>query len=153
MYRNYINHYKITTFTKTFGLYLTQFKEGYFTHLFNTRANMDTNYNNELPPMKYYMTARMAKKMKHQFGKWNAEEKAKGVKFNLTEELEVYCIDDVKLLLEGCLTFQRDVHKQARLNPFQQLTISSACNQDLGIKSHQSRHAGSRTSLRLAFEC
>ena len=56
------------------------------------------NYNNELPPMKYYMTARMAKKMKQQFekwyaqqfGKWYAEEKAKGVKFNLTEELEVY---------------------------------------------------------------
>ena len=113
MYRNYINHYKTTTFTKTFGLDLTQFKEGYFTHLFNTRANVETNYNNELPPMKYYMTARMAKKLKQQFEKWyaqqfgkrNAEEKAKGVKFNLTEELEVYCIDDVKLLLEGCLTF------------------------------------------------
>ena len=48
------------------------------------------NYNNELPPMKYYMTARMAKKMKQQFEKWYAEEKAKGVKFNLTEEIEVY---------------------------------------------------------------
>ena len=61
------------------------------------------NYNNELSPMKYYMTARMAKKMKQQFekwyaqqfGKWYAEEKAKGVKFNLSEELEVYGIDDV----------------------------------------------------------
>ena len=153
MYRNYINHYKTTTFTKTFGLDLTEFKEGYFTHLFNTRANMEANYNNELPTMKYYMTARMAKQMKQPFEKWYAQqfgkcyagEKAKGVKFNLTEEREGYCIDDVKLLLEGCLTFQRDVHKQARLNPF---TIASPCNQD-----KQSRHAGRRTSLRLAFEC
>ena len=114
---------------------------------------MEANYNNELPTMKYYMTARMAKQMKQPFEKWYAQqfgkcyagEKAKGVKFNLTEEREGYCIDDVKLLLEGCLTFQRDVHKQARLNPF---TIASPCNQD-----KQSRHAGRRTSLRLAFEC
>ena len=123
----------LSSFTKTFGLDPNQFKKGYFPHLFNTRANMENDYHGELPPMKDYMPEGMTKEGKDKFEKWYAEQKAKGVQFNLREELEAYCIDDVKLLPEGCLTFQRDFCKHTRFCPFKQITIASACNRDLRL--------------------
>ena len=42
-----------------------------------------------------------------------------------------YCKSDVKLLKEGCLTFKRDFEDLAGFNPFEQMTIASACNRDL----------------------
>ena len=98
----------LSSFTKTFGLDSDQFKKGYFLHLFNTRANMENDYHGELPPMKDYMPEGMSKEGKENFEKWYEEQKSKGFQFHLCQELEAYCIDDVRLLHEGCLTFQRD---------------------------------------------
>ena len=51
--------------------------------------------------------------------------------FNFAEELLAYCESDVKLLKEGCLTFKRIFEQQADFNPFNHMTITSACNYDL----------------------
>ena len=42
-----------------------------------------------------------------------------------------YCESDVKLLKEGCLTFKKLFEEQAHFNPFDHMTIASACNRDL----------------------
>ena len=81
--------------------------------------------------MKDYMPEGMTKEGKEKFEKWYEEQKAKGVQFHLCQELEDYCIDDVRLLRIGCLTFQRDFRKHTRFCSFEQITITSACNQDL----------------------
>ena len=91
---------------------------------------MMNDYHNELPPMKDYMPEGMSKEGKEKFEKWYEEQKSKGVQFHLRQELEDYCIYDVLLLSEGCLTFQRDFRKRTRFCPFQQITIASACNRD-----------------------
>ena len=42
-----------------------------------------------------------------------------------------YCESDVRLLKEGCLTFKRLFEAKTGLNPFDHMTIASACNRDL----------------------
>ena len=127
----------LSSFTKTFGLDPDQFKKGYFPHLFNTCSNMENDYRGELPPKKDYMPEGMSKEGKEKFEKWYEEQKSKGVQFHLRQELEDYCIDDVRLLREGCLTFQRDFRKRTRFCPFEQITIASACNRDLRLNRMQ----------------
>ena len=49
--------------------------------------------------------------------------------FNLREEMEEYCISDVKLLKAGCQKFQSEFHKQVGFKPLEKcLTIASACH-------------------------
>ena len=110
---------------------LSSFTKAYFHRLFNSRVNMENDYHHELPPIKDYMPEGMTKEGKEKFEKWYEEQKAKGVQFYLREELETYCINDVQLLREGCLTFQCDFRKHIWFCPFEQITIASACNRDL----------------------
>ena len=42
-----------------------------------------------------------------------------------------YCESDIKLLKEGCLTFKRLFETLTEFNPFDHMTIASACNRDL----------------------
>ena len=42
-----------------------------------------------------------------------------------------YCESDVRLLEEGCLTFKRLFEAKTGFNPFDHMTIASACNRDL----------------------
>ena len=51
--------------------------------------------------------------------------------FDFQKELVEYCESDVRLLKQGCLTFKRLFEAQAGFNPFDQITIASACNRDL----------------------
>ena len=62
------------------------------------------------------------------FETWHANQTST---FNFAEELVAYCESDVKLLKEGCLTFKRLFEQQAHFNPFDHMTIASACNRDL----------------------
>ena len=49
--------------------------------------------------------------------------------FDFQQELWDYCVSDVHLLKEGCLTFCRDFEVTAGFNPMEHcLTIASACN-------------------------
>ena len=42
-----------------------------------------------------------------------------------------YCESDVRLLKEGCLTFKRFFEAKTGFNPFDHMTIATACNRDL----------------------
>ena len=111
---------------------------------------MENHYHGGLPPMKDYMPKGMTKEGKEKFEMWYEEEKAKGIQFHLREELEAYCINDVQLLREGCLTFQRDFRKRTRFCTFEQITIASAYNQDLRLnRMEENTIAFSNQDLRL----
>ena len=65
------------------------------------------------------------------FQRWYADQVACGVEFDFQQELLAYCELDIKLLKQGCLTFKRNFEALAHFNPFDQMTIASACNRDL----------------------
>ena len=57
--------------------------------------------------------------------------KNRGVVFDFQAELLTYCESDVRLLKLGCLTFMQDFQARAQFNPFEQMTVASACNRYL----------------------
>ena len=65
------------------------------------------------------------------FETWHVKQVADNVTFKFADELVAYCELDVKLLKEGCLTFKKLFEQQAHFNPFDHMTIASACNRDL----------------------
>jgi len=117
----------LSAFPKTFGL--TEPKKGYFPHKFNLPEHQ--TYVDIVPALDYYMPETMAPKAKQELEKWHQEQRNQNVVFDFKKELVAYCESDVRLLKEGCLTFKRFFEAQAGFNPFEHITISSACNRDL----------------------
>ena len=117
----------LCAFPKTFGI--TELKKGYFPHLFNTPENQE--YVGLILDMKYYMPETMSVSGRKAFETWHAEQVSKQVEFDFDEELVAYCESDVKLLKAGCLKFKQLFEEKSKSNPFDRMTIASACNQDL----------------------
>ena len=117
----------LSTFPETFGL--TELKKGYFPHKFNILANQ--NYVGIVPALDYYMPETMSPEGKQALETWHQEQREKDVVFDFQQELLEYCESDVRLLKQGCLTFKRLFEAQAGFNPFDHITIASACNMDL----------------------
>ena len=117
----------LSAFPKTFGL--TELKKGYFPHKFNIVGNQ--NYVGPVPTLDYYMPETMSLEGKQALEKWHQEQHEKEVVFDFRKELREYCKSDVRLLKQGCLTFKRLFEAQAGFNPFDHITIASACNMDL----------------------
>ena len=117
----------LSAFPKTFGL--TEFKKGYFPHKFNIRGHQ--TYVGIVPALDYYMPETMSLEGKQALEKWHQEQRKKEVVFDFQKELVEYCESDVRLLKQGCLTFKRLFEAQAGFNPFDHITIASACNMDL----------------------
>ena len=117
----------LSTFPKTFGL--TELKKGYFPHKFNIPEHQ--NYVSIVPALDYYMPETMSPEGKQALEKWHQEQREKEVVFDFQKELVEYCESDVRLLKQGCLTFKRLFEAQAGFNPFDHITIASACNMDL----------------------
>ena len=117
----------LSAFPKTFGL--TELKKGYFPHQFNIPEHQ--TYVGPVPAIDYYMPETMSPKARQAFEKWHQEQRDKEVVFDLQKELVTYCESDVRLLKEGCLTFKRLFEAKAGFNPFEHITIASACNRDL----------------------
>ena len=118
---------KLSKFPKTFGL--TELKKGYFPHLFNIEANQ--HYVGPLPAAHYYMPENMSLEDRAEFDKWHAQLTSENYVFDFRTELLQYCNSDVLLLKEGCLTFKREFEALAGFNPFDQMTIASACSRYL----------------------
>ena len=114
-------------FPKTFGL--TELKKGYFPHKFNIPTHQ--TYVGIVPALDYYMPETMSPEGKQALEKWHQEQREKEVVFDFQKELVEYCESDVRLLKQGCLTFKRLFEAQAGFNPFDHITIASACNMDL----------------------
>ena len=117
----------LSAFPKTFGL--TELKKGYFPHKFNILANQ--TYMGIIPALDYYMPETMSPEGKQALETWHQEQREKEVVFDFQKELVAYCESDVRLLKQGCLTFKRLFEAQAGFNPFDHITIASACNMDL----------------------
>jgi len=84
-----------------------------------------------VPALDYYMPETMAPKARQALEKWHQEQRDKEGVFDFQKELVAYCKSDVRLLKEGCLTFKRLFETLAGFNPFEHITIASACNRDL----------------------
>ena len=117
----------LSAFPKTFGL--TELKKGYFPHKFNIRDHQ--TYVGIIPTLDYYMPETMSVEGKQALEKWHQEQRKKEVVFDFQKKLMEYCESDVRLLKQGCLTFKRLFEAQAGFNPFDHITIASACNMDL----------------------
>ena len=117
----------LSAFPKTFGL--TELKKGFFPHLFNVPDNQ--NYVGEIPAKDYFMVESMSVDGKKEFEKWHAEQLRNHVVFDFQKELVEYCRSDVKLLKQGCMVFQEKFMTYSGLNPFDKITLASACNEDL----------------------
>ena len=117
----------LSAFPKTFGL--TELKKGYFPHKFNIPTHQ--MYVGIVPALDYYMPETMSVEGKQALEKWHQEQREKEVVFDFQQELVAYCKSDVRLLKQGCLTFKRLFEAQAGFNPFDHITIASACNKDL----------------------
>jgi len=77
------------------------------------------------------MPETMSPKARQALETWHQEQRDKEVVFDFQKELVAYCESDVRLLKEGCLTFKRLFEATAGFNPFEHITIASACNRDL----------------------
>ena len=121
----------LSAFPKTFGL--TELKKGYFPHKFNIPDHQD--YVGPIPAKDYYMPEVMSAEARQKFEEWHDQQKDKV--FDFAEELTSYCESDVKLLKEGCLCFKQLFEQHTGFNPFEQMTIASACNRDLRMNRMQ----------------
>ena len=137
----------LKAFPSTFGLsYLdangeeAYYAKGYFPHLFNKRENED--YIGPLPAKKYYMPEAMSVDDLKKFEKWYQEQTDRDAIFDFKRDIKAYCQMDVTILREGCQTFQRLFQKETEVidangkktpgfNPFDHITIASACNRDM----------------------
>ena len=117
----------LSSFPSTFGL--EEAAKGFFPHLFNRPENQD--YVGPTPEAKYFMPETMSVEKKAEFDTYYENARKPAVLFNFKKELVRYCKSDVKLLKEGCQTFQKLFMEHSGFNPFEKLTIASACNQDL----------------------
>ena len=119
----------LSAFPKTFGL--TELKKGYFPHKFNQPDDYYQNYVGILPSRDHYMPETMSPEDRQAFETWHQEQRDQGVVFHFKQELIAYCESDVRLLKQGCLTFKRLFEDLTGFNPFEHITIASACNRDL----------------------
>lgn len=119
--------FPLRAFSKTFGL--QELKKGHFPHLFNTQENQE--YVGPLPAKRHFMPEAMSMNDRGEFEKWHDGQVAKNVVFDFQKELVEYCQSDVKLLKEGCLQFKKLFEERSGFNPFDHVTIASACNHDL----------------------
>ena len=117
----------LAAFPKTFGL--TELKKGYFPHKFNIPDHQE--YVRPVPAIDHYMPEVMSPEGRQKFETWHKEQRDNQVLFDFQKELVASCESDVGLLKEGCLTFKRLFEAKTGFNPFDHMTIASACNRDL----------------------
>lgn len=115
----------LSAFPKSFGI--IEQKKGFFPHFFNTVDNQD--YVGHIPAKDYYDPEGMSKSRKAEFDRWYQQKLDEDYVFNLKEELLAYCKSDVKLLKQGCQSFQQEFKNLADFDPLEKcITIASACN-------------------------
>lgn len=103
----------------------SNFKKGYFPHLFNTKDN--ETYIGPLPEYKYYDPDSMKDDDRSIFLNWYEENKKN--EFNMQRDIVEYCVSDVDILAQACIKFRELLLQQCNVCPFTDgCTIASACN-------------------------
>ena len=81
------------------------------------------------PPLSHaeqHVSGRTAK-----FLEWHADLTHENYVFDFKKQLLEYCQSDVRLLKEGCMNLKWEFKAEAGFDPFEQMTIVSACNRFL----------------------
>ena len=140
--------FPLASFPDTFGI--RELRKGFFPHLFNTATNQQ--YVGPIPAQEYYDPDGMSEKKKAEFLRWYTEQVSNNEQFNLRQEMESYCISDVKLLKAGCQRFQNEFAESADFNPMEKcITIASACNRFWRKKTSSQANNRCRTAQRLVW--
>ncbi|XP_072377730.1 uncharacterized protein [Diabrotica undecimpunctata] len=115
----------LSALPKAFGL--TQLKKGYFPHLFNKVENQ--NYVGVVPPLQYYDPDNLKEDARERLISWHAERVNEGYVFDFRKEIEEYCISDVEILAQSCLSFRKQLLDTSNVCPFlEATTVASTCN-------------------------
>jgi hypothetical protein len=120
----------LASFATTFDL--KELKKGFWCYEFNTKDNQ--NYVGPIPDQKYYGTKFMSKEKYANFLKFYNENNDKT--FNFRKECLNYCKSDVDLLMNGCLSFRKNIKEVTKnekfpegIDPFTcSITIASLAN-------------------------
>jgi len=120
----------LASFTKTFDL--KELKKGFWCYDFNTKENQ--NYIGPIPPMEFYGTKFMSESKYKEFIKFYEENKEKS--FDFKKECLNYCNSDVDLLMNGCLSFRKNIQQVTKCDKFPEgidpftcsITIASLAN-------------------------
>jgi hypothetical protein len=95
--------FKLADLPSGFGLNESKFKKGYWPHYFNTKDNKD--YVGVYPPAEYNGYNSMSPKDRQLFLDWHSEQITSGKIFDFKNDLIEYCISDVNILRQACLSF------------------------------------------------
>ena len=71
-----------------------------------------------MPPRDMYDPKGMNAKKKTEFEKWYDEQLNSNYVFNLRQDMESYCVSDVKLLKAGCEAFQQEFESHGNSTPW-----------------------------------
>lgn len=104
-----------------------EFGKGFFPYRQNHPKNY--GYRGPLPPPEDYGAEWMGKQRRAEFDQWYSEkQRDPNYVFDLDRELRFYCRMDVTVLRECCEQFRKLFFEQTSVDPFQSVTIASACN-------------------------
>ncbi len=111
-------------FPKTFGL--SELKKGFFPHGFNLPENQ--SYIGCIPDKGKYGYKFFSNSKLNEFEIWYSQRSKEIFDFRL--EIESYCLSDVKLLKDGCLTFRKIILEITNgIDPFKEcITLASLCH-------------------------
>ncbi|XP_072380511.1 uncharacterized protein [Diabrotica undecimpunctata] len=115
----------LSALPKAFGL--TELKKGYFPHLFNKGENQ--SYLGPIPSLKFYDIDNLKKDARDKLINWHTAKVANGYVFDFQKEIVDYCISDVMILTQACLTFRKQLLNTSNVCPFMEATtVASTCS-------------------------
>ena len=85
------------------------------------------------PPTDMYMPETMSKAGKAEFDRWYEAQVADEAVLDMHHDKLDYCISDVKLLKQGCPVFCREFQERTWFCPFEKMTITGVCLQNLRL--------------------
>jgi hypothetical protein len=114
----------LASFTKTFGL--KDLTKGFFPYTFFTKETL--HYKGVMPEIHHFKPEGMKPKARVTFEAWY--EKHKHDEIDLFEMCKEYCLNDCRLLKQGCEIFRKDIMNitNEKIDPFQLLTIASVAH-------------------------
>ena len=124
----------LATITSTFGFEeddtTLNLKKGYFPHFFNVPENQ--HYRGPLPAKHFYSPHTFSPERFDAFEQWYEQtSRQPDYVFDFQVEIEAYCASNVRLLRAGCEMFRQEFQDLAHFDPFEHVTIASACSRDL----------------------
>ena len=99
--------------------------KGYFPHFFNTKEN--ASYVGRIPDPKFYGADSMSVEEREKF--LQRHDKHQSAEFDFKQELVRYCVQDVNVLRQACVSFMQTFESETKVNPLLEcVTIASACS-------------------------